>query len=125
MADLGDFFDKCNEIFHLNSPVPKDTLEEDCILGIDEAGRGPVLGKTNDSKLKFISRSCFSGPMVYAAAYYPAKKQKNLQGDKFQDSKTLTEKERTSMFKKINEYEIGWSATVLSPIVISNCMLKR
>ena len=29
------------------------------------------------------------------------------------------------MFKKIKEYEIGWSATVLSPIIISNCMLKR
>ena len=131
MADLGNFFDRSNEIFHLSSPIPKETIDEDCILGIDEAGRGPVLG-----------------PMVYAAAYYPARLQKNLKGDKFQgtqlcivvlclncfglnifiyilDSKTLTEKERSDMFEKMKEYDIGWFATVLSPIVISNCMLKR
>lgn len=29
------------------------------------------------------------------------------------------------MFAKMKEYEIGWFATVISPIVISNCMLKR
>lgn len=29
------------------------------------------------------------------------------------------------MFEKIKEYNIGWFATVLSPIVISNGMLKR
>lgn len=41
------------------------------------------------------------------------------------DSKTLTEKERTQMFEKISDYNIGWYATVLSPIFISNSMLKR
>lgn len=45
MADMLDFFEKSNEIFHLDSKIPLETLEEDCILGIDEAGRGPVLGK--------------------------------------------------------------------------------
>ncbi len=29
------------------------------------------------------------------------------------------------MFEKMKEYNIGWFATVLSPIVISNAMLKR
>ncbi|KAJ6222068.1 hypothetical protein RDWZM_000613 [Blomia tropicalis] len=110
MVDLKNFFDKSNELFHLSSSIPKISLEEDCILGIDEAGRGPVLG-----------------PMVYGLAYYPKRLQKDLNGDKFQDSKTLTEHERSSMFEKINsdEYQIGWFATVLSPIVISNAMLKR
>lgn len=86
------------------------------------------------------------GPMVYGAAYYPVRLQNNLKGDKFQgmerskhmlhvclplfhhifaDSKTLTEKERSAMFEKMKEYNIGWFATVLSPIVISNAMLKR
>ncbi|XP_017493302.1 PREDICTED: ribonuclease H2 subunit A-like, partial [Rhagoletis zephyria] len=108
MADLGDFFEHCNELYHLSSKVPKEARQEDCILGIDEAGRGPVLG-----------------PMVYGAAYYPVRLQDNLKGDKFQDSKTLTEKERSAMFEKMKEYNIGWFATVLSPIVISNAMLKR
>jgi ribonuclease HII len=44
------------------------------------------------------------------------------------DSKTLTEEKREEIFSKIgeNDYQnIGWLATVLSPVTISNNMFKR
>ena len=34
------------------SPIPKECLEEEVIVGIDEAGRGPVMGM--NSKYIFI-----------------------------------------------------------------------
>ena len=64
--------------------------------------------------------------MVYGAAFCLQSMKKSLDQDEFQDSKTLTENERNQMFSRINsEPNIGWFATVLSPIVISNSMLKR
>ena len=82
-------------------------------IGIDEAGRGPVLG-----------------PMVYGCAFWPANpddhafKMKKKYG--FADSKQLTEDKREKIFKLMNETlykDLGYFTTVLSAEYLSNTML--
>ncbi|KAI7693139.1 Ribonuclease H2 subunit A, partial [Sarcoptes scabiei] len=65
-------------------------------------------------------------PMIYSAAYCPFSIQKIIDKEKFQDSKTLTETQRRSMFTEIDNFEdIGWLSTILPPTLISTSMLKR
>lgn len=95
----------------INSSVPDICKSGPCILGIDEAGRGPVLG-----------------PMVYSVAYYLEKRRDDLSKMKFADSKTLTENDREKLFKQIGTTScehLGWIVIVLSPNMISNSMLRR
>ncbi|XP_039108289.1 ribonuclease H2 subunit A isoform X2 [Hyaena hyaena] len=94
----------------LNSPVPAVCRKEPCILGVDEAGRGPVLG-----------------PMVYAICYCPLSRLADLEALKVADSKTLSESERDRLFLKMEEDGdfVGWALDVLSPNLISTSMLGR
>lgn len=80
-----------------------------CIMGIDEAGRGPVLG-----------------PMVYGCLYCPLSYKKTLSTLKFADSKTLKEEKREELFEslKIDE-KIGWAADVIDPRELSSKMLQK
>ncbi len=88
-----------------------DFEKEEIILGIDEAGRGPVLG-----------------PMVYACAYWSI-----INDDKiknyfhFDDSKKLTPQKRETLYEKINQYSniIQYEKIIISPEEISYKMLKR
>ncbi|GJJ68591.1 ribonuclease H2 subunit A [Entomortierella parvispora] len=93
------------------TPLPTG-LEKDqeCILGVDEAGRGPVLG-----------------PMVYGICYCPLAKKDELADLGFADSKTLKEDERDNLLEVIQSRPdlIGWSVRVLSPMDISNSMLRK
>ncbi|KAL5710610.1 ribonuclease H [Ranunculus cassubicifolius] len=80
-----------------------------CIMGIDEAGRGPVLG-----------------PMVYGCLYCPLAYKDTLSTLEFADSKTLKEEKREELFEdlKLNE-SIGWSVDVIDPQELSAKMLRK
>lgn len=100
-----------NKLF--SSKIPNSCKDSPCILGIDEAGRGPVLG-----------------PMVYAIAYYPKKSEDILANMKFADSKELTEANREKLFEALqverDGFEnFGYSVKIISPNMISNSMLRR
>ncbi|KAI3432463.1 hypothetical protein D9Q98_004012 [Chlorella vulgaris] len=84
--------------------------QEACHLGIDEAGRGPVLG-----------------PMVYAVAFAPISRVKDLKAMGFADSKTLSEEKRERLFSVIQAEggTLGYQADVLSAALISGKMLGR
>ncbi|KAF9066626.1 ribonuclease H2 subunit A [Rhodocollybia butyracea] len=91
-----------------HSPVP--TAEGPYILGVDEAGRGPVLG-----------------PLVYGVAYCPAAYRDQLEELGFADSKTLTPAIRSNLLETLRSDpdNIGWSVRVVSPQAISSGMMRR
>ncbi|KAG6813920.1 hypothetical protein H0H92_005769 [Tricholoma furcatifolium] len=80
------------------------------ILGVDEAGRGPVLG-----------------PLVYGVAYCPVAYKEKLEELGFADSKTLTAEVRASLLNTLDSdpENLAWSVRVISPQAISNGMLRR
>ncbi|XP_053676394.1 ribonuclease H2 subunit A [Anopheles nili] len=95
------------------SEIPQLCKDEPCMLGVDEAGRGPVLG-----------------PMVYGIAFCPLSKKKILKDLGFADSKQLTEEMRDQIFDEMNRKDyaveaLGWAVEAISPNVISMNMLKR
>ncbi|KAK2741454.1 hypothetical protein FQN57_005587 [Myotisia sp. PD_48] len=86
-----------------------------CALGIDEAGRGPVLG-----------------PMVYSAFYLPIELHRSLLAEEhhFDDSKVLTAEVRSSLMRSLCTPDhplhnsCGWTTKVLSARDISSGMLR-
>lgn len=95
------------------SDIPQVCKDKPCMLGVDEAGRGPVLG-----------------PMVYGIAFCPIENKDALNDLGCADSKQLTEEKRDIIFDDINTKQyanscIGWAVEIISPNVISTSMLKR
>mmetsp|Transcript_1094 Transcript_1094/g.2014 ORF Transcript_1094/g.2014 Transcript_1094/m.2014 type:complete len:117 (+) Transcript_1094:14-364(+) len=95
-----------------NNGQDYDFFGKEVEIGIDEAGRGPVLG-----------------PMVYGCAFWPyiddehSMKLKKEYG--FQDSKKLNETQRDKIFKLIEKNrfkELGYFVTVLSAQELSTKM---
>lgn len=89
---------------------PKPTSPGPYILGVDEAGRGPVLG-----------------PMVYGISYCPAAYKDTLEGLGFADSKKLDAAAREENLNVLGSdpANLAWSVRVLCPQAISSGMLRR
>ncbi|KAJ7601758.1 ribonuclease H-like domain-containing protein [Mycena polygramma] len=96
------------ESYTYHSPTP--TADGPYILGVDEAGRGPVLG-----------------PLVYGVAYCPVAYKDQLEDLGFADSKTLTADTRSTLLDTLRSdpANLGWSVRVISPQAISSGMLRR
>lgn len=88
-----------------------DFSKEEIILGIDEAGRGPVMG-----------------PMIYACAYWSNKNNDNIcKYFKFDDSKKLKTETREKIYDEILKYPnlIRFEIIEISPKELSTKMLQR
>jgi len=93
----------------VKSPTFENFSGIHCTLGIDEAGRGPVLG-----------------PMVYSLFVCKSDDASKLTELKVADSKTLTEETRENIFAKLsNDLSFGYLIDVISPERISTSMLSR
>lgn len=98
------------------SAVPPEILinpEAPVRLGVDEAGRGPVLG-----------------PMVYGISYCLTSYEPELKKYGFADSKTLTEEKRTTLLEQMCIHgtelkeNVGWATRSMSALDISAGMLR-
>lgn len=93
----------------LLSNVPESALNSDAgvVLGIDEAGRGCVLG-----------------PMVYGCAYWSADVEDSIPKG-FRDSKQMKESERDKLFEELKEHpNIGYAMRSILASEISRNMLR-
>eukprot|EP01132_Coremiostelium_polycephalum_P002773 gene2773-3447_t len=99
--------DELKEYQDVDSTVNK---EEPFIMGIDEAGRGPVLG-----------------PLVYGICYAPLSQYNNIRKMGFNDSKQLSENKRDELFGKIckSTDKMGYICDVIQPFTLSEKMLQR
>ncbi|KAH8584210.1 ribonuclease HII [Cryptosporidium sp. chipmunk genotype I] len=83
---------------------------KEVIMGIDEAGRGPVLG-----------------PMVYACLFYPKENEDLLKKINVDDSKRLSSQNRDKINEKIRtlKRKFGWRIHIMSPEYLSCEMQKK
>ncbi len=78
------------------------------ILGIDEAGRGPVIG-----------------PMVMAGVLIRQETDKELLNMGVKDSKLLLPNKRRELFSKITSMAIAYEIVIISPMEIDDALLSN
>jgi len=93
----------------LISDIPASCLKPGVVVGIDEAGRGSVLG-----------------PMIYGAAFWNRSQDDTIPKG-FHDSKQLSDDTRTKLFQQIlrKTPEMGFCIRVLESSEISRNMLRK
>lgn len=88
-----------------------ESIKEPVAMGVDEAGRGPVLG-----------------PMVYAVAYAPLSYLPELAKHGYDDSKVLNADVRLQHFQDLLQAPkrdcMGWATTVMTAVDIGDGMLR-
>eukprot|EP00043_Microstomoeca_roanoka_P015247 m.152525 g.152525 ORF g.152525 m.152525 type:complete len:416 (-) comp16214_c0_seq1:189-1436(-) len=96
----------------IESEIPECCKKSPCVLGVDEAGRGPVCG-----------------PMVYGVAFAPKSLEEKLKNMGFTDSKKVAEHDRRRLFNEMKTgslaTKMGWKVHSLSATKISDGMLSR
>jgi len=90
--------------------TPKEIPEvcQKFVAGIDEAGRGPVIG-----------------PLVQSIFFSDPEKDKELKNMGVMDSKMLTFTKREEIFEKFIEKDYKWDLACISPEFISNEMTRK
>lgn len=101
---------KLDEAVFTSNGVPEACKGVPCCLGIDEAGRGAVLGS-----------------MFYGATFWPISQNDEIEKLGFDDSKALKEGERERLHEGIlkESDRIGWVVCELTAVMISAQMLQR
>ncbi|XP_038896350.1 uncharacterized protein LOC120084615 [Benincasa hispida] len=97
-------------------PVPK-WASTPCIMGIDEAGGGPILGLAScsyDFLLTVVHHISISFTFLPTCDVLPL------------DSKTLKEEKKEELFEDLKSNEtIGWAVNVIDPRELSSKMLNK
>ena len=87
--------------------IPDACRNVEIVIGIDEAGRGPVLGS-----------------LIYCAAFWPVSEHEAICKLGFDDSKQLKEGERDRLFDSIRaHHSIGWVIEELTAQEISEVII--
>lgn len=115
ISSIKDMYSFDSSTYH--SPIPSEVklnMADPVVLGVDEAGRGPVMGA-----------------MVYGISYCLKSYQDHLKKKYgFADSKTLKDSTRQDLFKLIDEenhelaQNVGWATCTMTAKDISNGMLR-
>ena len=105
---IQDHNDEKNENENEEITNTSSNLATGVVLGIDEAGRGPVLG-----------------PMTYGAVYWSLADDEKMVKHNFQDSKQMSKEARKLLFDRmIKVSELGYAVRVLHANEISGNMLR-